>query len=188
MHVEHLFVQRAVRGKPALHHLHPIKIGGQRVHRCLDHQARRTAIGTGERTAHGHAHAVAKIGKVTTLGILCGKAIARKDPHPHARAGGAVDFLAAEGGEDRLAVIAVCPDTGEAARAHLHIGEDGACGIRPHALCREEVLRHLAEEVVLFHRREAGVGIARRDHAELERVAADPRCFGQAAQICSPHI
>src|SRR4029079_6093799 len=132
----------------------------------------------GEITAHRNAAPVTDPGREAIVGIADHKIPSAEKANDHARPGGRIGFLALHGIPDGCARVVRCPNGGIARRGNLPVHNLDA-GLRilqergRHAMWAGFLRRRLAEEILLLHRRQAGMGIAAADETELVRVDAE---------------
>src|SRR6185312_2274512 len=165
--------------QPTLHDLYPVEIGTDGIPQRGDQKGRGLPRGrSAQVAAHGYALGVPNHGGAAGLGISFLKVPAAKEPDHHARAGGSVGFLALHSIPEGFARVVGGPDGRVAGRADLPI-HDLYAGLRivekrgGHALGTGLLGSGLAEEVILFQRRQTRVSVRTPYHAELVRVRAE---------------
>jgi len=182
-HVINMLLRVALGVDPSLDDLHTVEVGTGRILGGVDQQPRRAiARRGGEIRAHGHALAVADGGNVVGAGVAIIEVEAGEHAQADARTGGAVHFLALEGGEDGLAGVLLCPHSGKPGGGHVPGREHQVFCLGGSTLTELGIGADLAEEVGLFHRRHADVAVGSANKAKLEGVLAEILLQGHAAQ------
>jgi len=183
-HIIDLLVSFAATVEPAFDDLNSIEVCADRIPQSIDHEGRRLACWCRRQiTAHGHAFLVAAKRRRTAAQIIVGIFPSAEKANHDPRTARGVGFLALHGVKDRLAGILGGPNRLVTRCGQFITFDSAEIRLDEWMLCasfRRFGRYCLAEEVVLFRGRQAGVAVSRPDQAKLIGVFAELFLQGEA--------